>query len=406
MAQRKPIFQLKADYDPTEFILVRLTTTYADGRIIKRDAPTMDGSSIEVVLYCIREFDDLASELELNTGNELFHNFRRLLRGSAKDEWDLLIASIGNYTQANFRTTITRWKSEMILPTSRQALVDYLESLSKPRSMSVESFVNRLKVMIRYIADIPFPGPEPPLINQTKLKSIIFKAMPDTWQTNFLRSNGDMSTSSVLTLQQFMSQEQEIADRAQNTQNTRGNFNNRNNKRERSGRGFSRGNGGRNNYQGRRHTWNNDSRNVRPRVAATDSPCRTHNGSHMWSQCRTNPNSTNYIPNSTQGRGPYTRGGNNGRNTNGRGRWNNNYQHRTNSTYVPNILPQPTGSFYQNMPAGPFHPNASNQQLVPYIPSGAGRTQGYHSNGTWNNENGQQEFQSNSPNAYFHQNGR
>jgi hypothetical protein len=63
---------------------------------------------------------------------------------------------------------------------------------------------------------MPFPGPDPPTISQTKLKKIIFWAMSITWQTNFLQVN-DVSTSSVLMLQQFMSQECEFADQAQNS---------------------------------------------------------------------------------------------------------------------------------------------------------------------------------------------
>jgi hypothetical protein len=81
--------------------------------------------------------------------------------------------------------------------------------------MTVKAFVNHLKVMVRYVADIPFPGPSSGLVQQTKLKHIIFHAMPITWQTNFLRANGDISTSSVLQLQQFMSQEREFAEQAQ-----------------------------------------------------------------------------------------------------------------------------------------------------------------------------------------------
>jgi hypothetical protein len=82
--------------------------------------------------------------------------------------------------------------------------------------MTVEAFVNRLKVMVRYVDNIPFPGPDPPLVQQTKLKNIIFRPMPITWQTNFLCANGDVFTSSVLQLQQFMSQEREFAEQAQN----------------------------------------------------------------------------------------------------------------------------------------------------------------------------------------------
>jgi hypothetical protein len=45
--------------------------------------------------------------------------------------------------------------------------------------------------------------------------------------------------------------------------------------------------------------------------------------------------------------------------------------------------------------------------MVPYIPGGAKRKQGSHSNGAWNpQENLQQQFQQTSPNAYFLQHGK
>jgi hypothetical protein len=85
-----------------------------------------------------------------------------------------------------FNIALDTWESEMILPTARQTQVDYLETLTKPRQMTVEAFVNHLKVVVRYVINVTFPGVDPPTIAQTKLKNIIFKAMPATWQTNFL----------------------------------------------------------------------------------------------------------------------------------------------------------------------------------------------------------------------------
>jgi hypothetical protein len=279
MAHRKPIFQLNADYDPTQFVTVRLTQTYADNQTIKRDVPTMDGTSIEAVLYCIREFDKIAGELEFTTADELYINFRRVLCGAAKDDWDSIATEVADRTPVTFLVNLDRWKSEMILPTARQTLVDYFESLVKPCQMTVEAFFNRLKVMVCYITDIPFPGPDPPSsVNNTKLKNIIFKAMPATWQTNSLRVNGDVLTATVLTLQQFMSQEREFTETA-NTRNQSNNFNTTGSKdnhpSQNSGNNRYAGRGGgRNNYAGSRHPNNNyNQRNTRPRITGRDTPC-------------------------------------------------------------------------------------------------------------------------------------
>jgi hypothetical protein len=65
----------------------------------------------------------------------------------------------------------------MILPTAQQTLVNYLETLSQPCQMTVEAFVNRLKVMVWYLHDFPFPGPDPPIM-YTKLSSKISSSKP------------------------------------------------------------------------------------------------------------------------------------------------------------------------------------------------------------------------------------
>jgi hypothetical protein len=126
---------------------------------------------------------------------------------------------IPNRTPALFFAAIEAWKAEMIMPSARQNMVDYLKVLNKPRNMTVEAFVNRIKVMTWYITNIPFPGADPPIISATKLKNIIFRAMPTAWQTNFLCVNIILTTT-VLQLQQLMSQKQEFAAPQNNRDNT------------------------------------------------------------------------------------------------------------------------------------------------------------------------------------------
>jgi hypothetical protein len=165
-------------------------------------------------LYCIQEFQEAVDQLNFDTGDERFSNFSQVLRGAAEHNWDLVISNVQNCTPAIFIAALEQWKSEMILPTAWQTLVDSFETLVKPCSMTVEGFVNWLKVMVRYINNIPFPGQDPPTVNQTKLKNIIFRAMPTAWQTNFLRVN-NVATALVLQIQKFMSQEHEFKEQSQ-----------------------------------------------------------------------------------------------------------------------------------------------------------------------------------------------
>jgi hypothetical protein len=219
MAYRRSIIQLKPDCRQDDFTLVKLQQNYLDGRTEKREVPCTYGASIEAILYCRREFLETAKELDFDTGNKFFNNFCRILRGAAKDDCNIVIMHIPNRTPALFFAAIKAWKAEMIMPSARQNMVDYLKVLNKPRNMTVEAFVNRIKVMTWYITDIPFPGADPPIISATKLKNIIFRAMPTAWQTNFLCVNIILTTT-VLQLQQLMSQKQEFAAPQNNGDNT------------------------------------------------------------------------------------------------------------------------------------------------------------------------------------------
>jgi hypothetical protein len=124
----------------------------------------------------LREFLETVTALNFDTGDELFSNFHCTLQSAAKDDWDLIITNIPNRTPVLFFAAIEEWKRELILPSICQTMVDCLETLSKPCNMMVEAFFDHLKVMVHYINDIPFSGHNPPSVNPTKLKNIIFRA--------------------------------------------------------------------------------------------------------------------------------------------------------------------------------------------------------------------------------------
>jgi hypothetical protein len=163
MAYRRAIIQLKPGCHPTDFVIVKLHQSYLGGRIEKHETPATEGLSIEQILYCVREFLETARELDYTTGQELFNNFHCILRSTVKDDWDTVAAlSPLPQTTVTFDTALDDWKMMLIMPSARQNMVNYLETLMKPRNMSVENFVTRVKVMVRYVKDIPFPGVNPP----------------------------------------------------------------------------------------------------------------------------------------------------------------------------------------------------------------------------------------------------
>jgi hypothetical protein len=64
----------------------------------------MDGTSMEMVFYCNREFQEVCDKLNFDTGPELYLTFCRILRGAAKDDWDIVISNQPLQTPASFLT--------------------------------------------------------------------------------------------------------------------------------------------------------------------------------------------------------------------------------------------------------------------------------------------------------------
>jgi hypothetical protein len=65
------------------------------------------------------------------------------------------IANVLGRTPAQFEICLRAWKLTFVTEDSRQTLVDYCESVRKPRMMTVEFFVQRLKTIARYVEALP-----------------------------------------------------------------------------------------------------------------------------------------------------------------------------------------------------------------------------------------------------------
>ncbi len=129
MAQGTPVISLKQDFDPTELTIIQLQQNYYDGTKEKMGTPIIDGRSIEANLYGLHEFRETAEELTFDTGDELFKYFRRILRGTIKDDWDTTVTDNGfdgvnGKTEADFKQCLNDWKLTFVTEDSRQEIVD------------------------------------------------------------------------------------------------------------------------------------------------------------------------------------------------------------------------------------------------------------------------------------------
>ena len=157
MSSRLPLFTLKRDFDPSTLKTVKLEQAFEGGNKVKRECPIADGASIEGTLYTLADFLEIADELQFDTGPELFDHFRLVLRGASKDDWlNAVVENNPPRTVEGFNQTIEQWKRTFLHLDARQEMVDYLTHVTKPRSMTVREFVQRLKTLRRYTHMMPY----------------------------------------------------------------------------------------------------------------------------------------------------------------------------------------------------------------------------------------------------------
>eukprot|EP00978_Attheya_sp_CCMP212_P002317 scaffold4796_cov57-Attheya_sp.AAC.5 len=163
------------DEDNDKVLTQRLEQLYDDGKR-KNEVPLFYNGDAEAMICTVREFDEVADDLEFTEVHEKFTNFRKCLRDVARDDWDT--AKVGqDMTIAGFKATMYAWKL-MILPEDiYEAQKNYIETVKKPYTMTVQDFVKRLRQMASYLPEFPKPMAATAL-SETDLKNIIFRGMP------------------------------------------------------------------------------------------------------------------------------------------------------------------------------------------------------------------------------------
>jgi hypothetical protein len=95
MAHAMPVRTLTQDFDSDELPMLKLQQNYDDDSEEKFEIPIVDGRTVEANLYRLNEFFKAAEELTYNTGDGLFRNFCKVLRGTITTEWDMVINDMG-----------------------------------------------------------------------------------------------------------------------------------------------------------------------------------------------------------------------------------------------------------------------------------------------------------------------
>jgi hypothetical protein len=218
MAQAMSVMMLTQDIDPEKLPVLKLQQSYDDDSREKLELSIIDGRTVKANLYGLNEFFEAAKELTYDTGDELFCHFHKVLRGTIKTDWDSVVNDNGflnmqNKSPAQFEVCIGAWKLTFVTTDSRQTLIEYCKSLRKPQAMPVKVFVQCLKTLARYVGALPHVDPiNAPLLNDEHIKCIVYKAMPTQWQVQFVQTHTGIALTTLLELQNFMSNKKTFTD--------------------------------------------------------------------------------------------------------------------------------------------------------------------------------------------------
>eukprot|EP00978_Attheya_sp_CCMP212_P011622 scaffold28764_cov30-Attheya_sp.AAC.2 len=78
----------KEENNDTKVLTQRLEQLYDDGKR-KNKVPLFYGGDAEAMIHTVKEFDEVADDLEFTEAHAKFINFRKCLHDVAHDDWDI-----------------------------------------------------------------------------------------------------------------------------------------------------------------------------------------------------------------------------------------------------------------------------------------------------------------------------
>lgn len=189
-----PPFSLHCDWKPEEKYKLKIPHPYFADEKETVEFPILsspDSSFSDRALF-YKQVLDIQEQVNFSgtDGPNLYYTFTRCLRGEPLSEWQDILDDRGdanNRTPANYAIDIdtfirrheTRDNEELL-----QSQLNYMNHLVKPRKLQPSKFKAALTKLNRRIALIP-EAVDTDLLNDTRLKSIFYSAMPSAWRKEF-----------------------------------------------------------------------------------------------------------------------------------------------------------------------------------------------------------------------------
>jgi hypothetical protein len=275
----------------------------------KANLPIFDGLIPAVLLYLLLELWALATQNNF-ADSDYWEVFPQCLKDSARSKWTLIrnaLALNQRTTVNHFRTAVNNYITEHYYPAgSRNLQLQSLRNVQQsdvPSGWATSTLIDQLMTRSMEFELIPSANNE--VLSNNDIKNIVFRLASPAEQAELTRRfNGDITSATLIQIQQVLRVESQANDLLQPSASTKKSTTKTktNNKKKRQQTKA---------YPPRKSNGNHTTK------WGPDSICTKHpNAIHKWKNCRLNPRSHNYNPQYAQQWNARFGNGNNNNNNN------------------------------------------------------------------------------------------
>ena len=159
----------------------------------------------------------MAETYELFAGDKtlIFDRFRRCLRGPARVDWDIIVNSI-TLDKSTLTTALKELLIEIVGEDAEDNLTDYMERITKPRTLKCRHWIRRIQHMNIYLGQIA--GVTKKYSDKRIIRNVIAPNIPSSWKKYFKLKEGHRKDTLqdvlkiIETLEEFDSPQQTTQD--------------------------------------------------------------------------------------------------------------------------------------------------------------------------------------------------
>jgi hypothetical protein len=167
------------------YITIDMDPSNPNSQKITHDYLKMNSTAIEEVLEFFSTFDDIVKTLALPSGPQRFRLIPEMMGHDAQKKWFYIVTTYAsNQSQEELENCIEQFLLLFIEEDVSLDIKEWMSEVRKPRSMTVQDFVQRLSHLNDFIEYNPVPDPtnnpeiQSPKFTDAELSGIVRNACP------------------------------------------------------------------------------------------------------------------------------------------------------------------------------------------------------------------------------------